>query len=505
MNINVKKNAKRNIVFGTINRMIAVACPFITRTVLQYTLGKEYLGLGSLFNSILTILSLSELGLSEAIVYSMYKPVAEDDTSTVNSLLNFYKRTYRYIGITILLVGCILIPFLPHLISEGCPPNINLTLLFMIYVVNSSLSYFLYAYANSLIVVYQRSDLSSKINSAVTLLLTVSQVLCLILYRNYMAFALLMPLFTVINNLRIALVVKKMFPQYKCEGKISDSMRNDLKEKIKGTIIARLCGVSRNSFDNITTSAFLGLAVTAMYGNYYYIIAAVYSFMSIISTALVGGIGNHSVTRSSEQNYAELKKIDFLYMWIAGWCSVCILCLIQPFIELWMGKEMMLSFPVVIMLVVYFYSERTIDMKGLYISAQGLWDRLKIASLCEAILNIVLNVVLGKIIGLYGIILATISTIFFINNIWKTQIVFHDLFGKSKEKDYYLYHLKYFFITVFAASLSYVICQLVAIDGILLKLIYRLFICAIIPNCIYFIFYHNTKCYKEATNLVFRK
>lgn len=115
--MDIVKNAKRNIVFGVLNKAIMMLCPFIIRSIIVYSLNSEYLGLDSLFVSILTVLSLSEMGFSTAIVYHMYKPVAEGDIDSVNALLNFYKKAYRYIGICILLIGILITPFLPYLIK----------------------------------------------------------------------------------------------------------------------------------------------------------------------------------------------------------------------------------------------------------------------------------------------------------------------------------------------------------------------------------------------------
>jgi len=97
MKIDRVKNAKKNVVFGILYKAVLIIMPFITRTVIQYTIGTEYLGLNSLLKSILSVLSLSELGFSSAIVYSMYKPVAEDDYETLCSLLNFYRKIFKII------------------------------------------------------------------------------------------------------------------------------------------------------------------------------------------------------------------------------------------------------------------------------------------------------------------------------------------------------------------------------------------------------------------------
>ena len=84
MQINVVKNAKRNMFFGSINRLVALLIPFIKRLIILNVLGPQYLGLGSLFQSILSVLSLSELGFSSAVVYNMYKPAAEGNVTKMN-------------------------------------------------------------------------------------------------------------------------------------------------------------------------------------------------------------------------------------------------------------------------------------------------------------------------------------------------------------------------------------------------------------------------------------
>ena len=105
MQLNVIKNARRNIVFGVMNKTILLICPFIERTIVQQFLGAEYLGLSSLFSSILSVLSLTEMGFTSAVIYNMYKPTAEGDVHKVNAFLNFYKNVYRVMGCVILAVG----------------------------------------------------------------------------------------------------------------------------------------------------------------------------------------------------------------------------------------------------------------------------------------------------------------------------------------------------------------------------------------------------------------
>lgn len=489
MKINFVKNTKRNLFWGIMNRGVAIICPFITRTMLRFVLGEDYLGLNGLFQSILLVLSLAELGFGSAIVYSMYKPVAEDNTLLVNALLNFYRKVYIMIGIVILSLGLLLIPVLPYLIKGSYPSDIRLSFIYLIFLLNTVVSYFMYAYKSSLIVVYQRDDINSRINIIFTILLMVAQIYSIKQFHSYYLFVIMMPVITILNNIRIAIVVKRMFPQYYCMGTIPKDMLNELKKQIYGTFVFRACQVARNSFDSICISAFLGLTMNAKYTNYYYIISALTSFLLIFSSSITGGVGNHCVIKSKQENFNELKEIDFVYMWISGWCTICMLCLIQPFMEIWMGKEMMLSNQCVFLFCIYFYLLKIGDIRGIYSTVNGLWYQNRWRSICEAILNIILNVLLAKYFGVFGIILATVLTLLFIHTIWSSTIVFKYYFGLRYIKSYFGYHIIYACVTGMLCLIMWRICGRLMIDNTYATLICRFIMCIFLPNIVYIILY----------------
>ena len=180
-----RKNTIRNMIWGTVNRLIATVIPFITRTIIINQLGNEYLGLNSLFTSILQILNLTELGVSSAIVYFMYKPIAEKNEEKICALLNLYKKIYRIIGVVILLIGLILLPFLNYLISGDIPDDINIYILYLIYLFNTVVTYWLFAYKKSLLQAFQRNDIVSKVNSVLSIMQAILQMIIIFVFKNY--------------------------------------------------------------------------------------------------------------------------------------------------------------------------------------------------------------------------------------------------------------------------------------------------------------------------------
>ncbi|HHE3273822.1 TPA: transporter, partial [Streptococcus pneumoniae] len=189
-------NTRRNIVWGTLNKLIAIALPFLVRTTLIYQLGIQYVGISGLFASILQVLSLADLGFANAIVYSMYKPLAHGDNDTVGALLGFYKKIYRVVGVVILIAGLLIVPFINYLVKGSYPADINIQLIYLIYLANTVVSYFLFAYKRSLLLASQRKDIFDNIDSVARIILSGLQILLLFLFPDFYVFALVIPCMT---------------------------------------------------------------------------------------------------------------------------------------------------------------------------------------------------------------------------------------------------------------------------------------------------------------------
>lgn len=212
MRLQRTRNAKKGIFYGTLSNMYSILMPFVMRTVLLYTLGVEYLGLNSLFASVLEVLNLAELGVGSAMVYSMYKPIAEDDYHKICATMRLYRRYYRIIGLVVCAAGLALAPFLPKLIHADLPEDVNLYALYFLYLGATVLSYWLFAYKNCLLGAYQRRDVYSKIAIASNTLKYVLQILALLLTHNFYLYILAILLSQIANNIVTSLVADRMFP-----------------------------------------------------------------------------------------------------------------------------------------------------------------------------------------------------------------------------------------------------------------------------------------------------
>lgn len=491
----------RNIIWAVINKVAIIIMPFIVRTVLIYKLGAEYTGLSGLFTSVLTMLSLAELGFSSAMVYCMYEPIHNGDDDTVCALLNFYKKVYRYIGLIILAVGIILTPFLHNFISGDVPSDINIYILYFIYLSNTAISYFLFAYKSSLLTAYQRNDKISIIGLICNMALYSVQIIVLLTTRNFYLYVIALPLSTIAMNIAYEKTSKKLFPEIVCRGEIGKELKTKIKKRVVGIMLYKLSSTTRTSFDSIIISAFLGLVILTQYQNYFMIISSVLGVLSVVSNAITASVGDSIVEKSTDDNYKDFRKFLFVYMWVAGVCAACILGLIQSFMKMWVGEKLLLDLAMAILFTFYFYAQTMGDMVFVYRTAAGLWWEDRIRPVVEAIANIVLNIVMVKICGLYGVILATIITLIGINFIWGAYILFKHYFKRSMIEYLKIQGIQ-IVLSAIACGLVLFVCNMIGngIVGFVLKMI----ICAVIPNIIFFIFYWKTSLFREAKVFVVR-
>lgn len=480
MTHNRAERVKYNFYSNVINKIAVLIFPFIIRTVLIQKLGAEYLGLGSLFTSILQVLNMAEIGFSSAIVYSMYKPIAENEVNEICALLRFYKKAYRIIGITILTVGIAVLPFVPRLIKDSYPTDINIYVLYLFFLIDTVVSYLFSAYKTSLLIASQRQDIISAIDTIIVFSRSAVQLILLLLTPNYYIYVICNIIFTVINNIAISRVTSKRFPLYICRGEIDKSKKSAIIQQVKGLGIGKITKASRNSFDSIVLSMYCGLIDLAIYSNYYCIFTAVINVIAIFVNSLTASVGNSVAVESREKNYNDFKCFNYFFAWVGGWCTICMFCLYQPFMALWMGEELVASNSTMILFCIYFYITQMGQARALYSTAAGLWWELRHLQVGEMLLNLVLNFLLGYFWGINGILMATIITVFIFSIIGITRMTYKIYFRKSF-KEYWWSIGTYAFVTVVGLIITNMVCSRINYSGVV-EVLLRAIICLVLPN-----------------------
>lgn len=496
------KNAKRNIVNGMVREVLSMVLAFVTRTMVLYILGEQYLGLSGLFTSILNVLNLAELGFNAAVVYFLYRPIAENDHKQICAITAYLRRMYRLIGGVILVAGLAVLPFLPHLISGDHPDSMNIYVLYLIYLINTVFSYWFYAYNSILFTATQRMDIVSKVYLAVSFATKLLQLAVLVLFRNYYLFAILMVIGTVVNNLMLHCIFRRKMSDYVPEGEISGELKRSIGKQMRAIFVAKIGSVARNGCDSIFLSAWFGLSLVASYDNYMYIFNAIMSVVWMVGNSIQASVGNCMVKESLEKNRLNFYKFDFLFSWFVGWCTVCMCCLYQPFVRIWVNgnERLMLSDFNMLLICLYFYITAVCLVQNVYSSAAGLFTQTQNWFALEALGNLVLNAVLGYYFGVSGIIAATMIAILVCNFAARNLVLFKHYF-KSSSAEYYRNQLRYFLVMVVGCLGTSRVCSLVGRDD-LIGLILKMGICIVVPNGIFALLHCRNKNFRDSLSLV---
>lgn len=417
-NVSRTKKSLRNTVFGMGGLFCSLVVSFATKSVFVRLLGAEYNGVNGLFSNILQVLNLAELGFATSIAYALYKPLKNDDERATAALMNYFARIYRIIAIVVAAAGCCCIPFLQYLIAEDISElsfSINeLRGYFAMYLASTVCSYLL-AYKRTIITADQNNYLVTNVDNICNIMLNVTQIVLLLIYKNYYAYLTIMIAKTIINNLILHLIASKKYPYLRTYRKerLPKSGKSAIFKNVQAAFLHRIGGVIAYNTTSIVISAFVSLIDAGKYSNYIMIITGVSNFVNILFNSVTASIGNLCVDESEDRQYSVFKKIQYVALFAAVFSYICYICLFNPFVEIWVGSDMVMSMWVVFAIslnamVGYFRKAVTAfkDAKGMF---RNDWYK----PLLEAGVGIGLAIGLSYVWGTFGVVLGyTLSTIF---------------------------------------------------------------------------------------------
>lgn len=465
------KNALRNTAVGIISQILTLVFSFVNRTIFIHFLGSDYLGFNGLFSNILSLLSIAELGIGSAIVYSMYKPLAEQDKEKIKALVNLYKRCYLTIGVVITIIGLLLIPFFDILIKN--PPNIgeNIVLIYILFLLSNVNSYFFY-YKIVVINTDQKGYIISLYTQIFKWVQVILQIVILVISKNYILYLVVQVLCAIGTNLALYLKANKLYPFLKEKNiiKLDEKESKEIKNNIKSMVTYSLSPAIIGGTDNIIISSVIGLTAVGLYSNYYLIISSLNLFLTQIHSAIRSSIGNLNAIGNNQKKKEILYKLLYIDYFIYGICGILLMALMNDFIKIWIGEEFLLSNLTLLSLVLFFYVDGMQFVGSSYRTTAGLFTYAKSAPFFEAILNIGLSIFLGKLIGLPGIFFATsLSKIFVF--CWLDPYLIYKFIFKESPKEYAYNYLKYFMIFLLTLVLVFYISNLFAVSSYLLWIV----------------------------------
>lgn len=477
------KNASLNAAVSIITQVIILIVSFVCRTFFIKVLGAEYLGIDGLFSSILTILSLAELGFGSAIIYDLYKPIAEGDTAKARQFITLYATVYRIVMIVVSIVGVAFVPFLPSIINlDKLTVDVNIYIVYLLFLANTVSTYFLASY-QSILTVNQLQRRVSTIQLVMKLVVTSFECLILFYFKDYYLYLTIKVVGNFVQAYIIKCEAKKEFPDLcvRSEQKLSKPELNKIWHNVGALFIRRIGSVVLSATDNIIINTFISTGMVGIYSNYVLIVSSVKTITGQIFSSVTASIGNFIATQNKNEIEGIFRLYSFLTYLIYGFCCICIFTLANKFISVLWGAEYVLSTWVVFVIVIDYFMQGFTFSVIYFRDAAGFFVQGKYRPIFSAIVNIAFSIILVKPLGVMGVILATVISRLLVSSWYDPYILYRVLFKVSAWKYYYRFAL-YTLVMLCLSLLSYWIASLFdnTLVGLLLSLVVSMLISPIL-------------------------
>lgn len=493
------RNSFLNLITGFGGQFLLIVFKFIVRTVLIKTLGTAYLGINGLFSDIMTMLSLTELGFDTAINFKLYKPLAENDDKRVRILLSFYKTAYRVIGAAITIIGLCLIPLLPVLIKDYdtlAELNINAVLIFMLYLLQASSSYFFFAYRSAVIKAAQKEYILNISSYIVTIVTNIFQILALIIFKNFVIYTALLAISTIIQNLVYAVVSQHYYPQFfiKENDRISKEEGRSILKDCGALFVYRINSVIMKATDNMVLSSFIGLTIVALYSNYLLFFTAIKSILFRFYNAVKASMGNLFTAADYKIREDFFRVMNFMTMTLFGIAAVGISVVANELISTWIGEEYVIPqpFPILIGFEILFAGLK--ENLGQMRNVTGIFRQMWYRPIIGIVINLVTSVVLVNFIGIYGVLIGTIAADIFSNFLIDPFVIYkYSLNNPKNSKDYYIQNGQYFLVLMIGYGVCCLLCRYFMFGFGWLSVVVHGMICMIIIPLFFYVFFRKSK------------
>ena len=496
-----KQKSLKNLIFGVLYQIINLVLNFVCRTFLIYKLGYEILGINGLYASILSFLSLADLGIDTIFVFSLYKAVAKDDKEKIAGYMNYYKKIYNIIALAVLVAGLLIAPFLNFLISpEITISDKDLYIYYFLFLASSAVSYLL-GYKQTIISAYQERSVIKIFNIATTLLRTVARIILLLVIPNYKIYILAEIITNFLNNFALSIYAEKKYPFIKNKkARLQDDEKGDIKQNIKNTFLYKLGGVVLSNTSNIIISVMVSTVVVGYVSNYNTITTSLAGFLAILNSAVFASVGSITLENNNEKSLKIFRTLMLIFHYFTAFCTIAMAITFNDFIFLWLEKpEAILDNYSVLAMCGYFYLQNIAIPVVCFRENYGLFKKVKNYILITAVLNVALGILLTYFLGLVGVFLGLILSRLLVLDIMEPRYLYHEIF-KISSKDYFLRQLGMFVLTAVSYVASYFLCSL--IQGVsAINFIYKGLICFAITTIMFLIFTFRSSEFKYLKEL----
>lgn len=490
------QNVTRNIMWAFINQLTTIILSMVSRKVFLEVLGTELLGANSLFADVFSLFSFADLGFGTAVVFSLYKPIADGNYDKIKALLKYYRTIYRYVIGVLIIIGIAFIPFLPNL--KTSIPIRELTFYYLLYQANCIIGY-VCAYRETYISACQQQSTLTKFGILFSIGTIIFQIIIVKIAANYSFYVITALVIAIIRKVVINFYIISKFP----ETKVSNALPLEKEEKknifvsAKAVLVHRLGNLAINQTDSLIVSIFINMEEWGLMSNYLVLKTAVGRLLENIYSAILPSMGNLVAEENEDKQMKVFNKYDFLNFWLYLFCYVALGTLSSQFINIYFGKDYVLNEVTVFIFFTAFFVDGLRSPVSAMREANGSFRTDQWYTVLAAAVNLVVSIVLVQIIGLNGVYIGTCCAMIVLHICRSTM-----LFKSWEELSAYKYLFRVFAYIIIGVVVYFItfyvqkaIC--IKINSVFISFILCCISVVVLPNLSIIILYRKQETFIE--------
>lgn len=496
------KNAFRNSFFVIISQVILIVFGFFSQRVMNLRMGEELVGMNSVIANILALMSVTELGVSTAVVYHLYEALDSKDEKKIAALINLYRKAYYVFAMVIAALGLCILPFVHFFLRKNSFSLSYIRIVFLLWLIRTVVSY-LFSYKRSIIIADQKEYV---ITIGLLLANATNYVIIIVILEVFRDFVLALSLNILVEcilNLWISRYVNKKYTYLKIYRKhpLDKGIIRKIADDIKNIFITKLSLKLLVSTDNLIISSFISVGIMGLYSNYCMITQSLINIVTALSATIQPTIGNMFIEKNNEKNFNVLRQLTFVFFVIASFSTVSLITLMTPFVaDVWLSPEYALDNSIIICSASSFFVQTLGLPLMMMLGVTGLFKKERNLSVAVALVNLVVSLALVHYIGVAGVIIGTIIS-YAIQMIICTGILVKGYMDQNVG----------IFVWDFVQYIALTIGELLLVTGYktycydsqsIVSFLLLMAVCVIAPNGINFLVYHRSWRYRSVWRMI---
>lgn len=347
---------------------------------------------------------LVEAGLAAAAVYSLYKPLADNDHDRVSAVVSAARRFYNVTGLIFIALTAVFAVIYPFVVSITSMDSLSVGLLVVIMGLSGALEFLTLSRYRVLLTADQRAYMVSLTGMASLLLQTALIVVLSVLRVDILLLRLAAGLTILLRTVLLRRYVKKHYPYVNYRHAPDKSALNSRYDALYSQLTVSL---QQSLGVVLTTLIIRDSRVVSVYGVYHMVIIGLWGILKMITTGIYSFFGQMLATGDQKRFQEVYGDFECLYTSLCVVVYAAAQILMLPFVTLYAGNVADINYirPLwAVLFVLQGVSDQLKTPLDLMVTSAGAFRETRRYNTFQIVIAVGLGAALGAAFGVPGVL-----------------------------------------------------------------------------------------------------